>query len=370
MKDSWNMFVMAGTLPATITKEITTVISGFSPGPGGRRAIDADDLDLQNAFLDFIMPLSEGMKVTTRIGRQELLFGKQRLVSPLDWANTRRTFDAVRGILSAGSVNVHGFWSRPVRVEKSGFNTADDATQFFGVYTTGTLPVVKAGFDVYWLTVRHDQATVNGTSGAERRHSVGARVGGKLPHATIDYDVEYAYQFGTLGSGNISAHMIGSQFGYTFSAVPTAPRLHVGFDYGSGDAADGGDVGTASQLFPLGHAYLGFIDMVGRQNVVAFRTGVALSPARGTSVAVTGHSFARANDGDALYHAGAGVLRAPVPAASKSIGRELDVTMKYPVGRYVVGVVGYSRFFAGQFLEDTGASQDISFFHTSLQFTF
>jgi hypothetical protein len=27
-----------------------------------------------------------------RVGRQELLYGSQRLISTLDWANTRRTF--------------------------------------------------------------------------------------------------------------------------------------------------------------------------------------------------------------------------------------------------------------------------------------
>ena len=36
--------------------------------------------------------ISGGATVTLRGGRQDLLFGAQRLIGPLDWSNTRRTF--------------------------------------------------------------------------------------------------------------------------------------------------------------------------------------------------------------------------------------------------------------------------------------
>ena len=55
--------------------------------PGGQRGLDVDELDLQNAFADVSIPFAGGT-FTFRPGRQELLFGKQRLVSPLDWSNT------------------------------------------------------------------------------------------------------------------------------------------------------------------------------------------------------------------------------------------------------------------------------------------
>src|SRR3989338_1212679 len=66
--------------------------------PGGRRPIDADDLDLQQAYLELAFPVGTGA-LAGRVGRQELLFGKQRLVSPLDWSNTRRSFEGVRATL-------------------------------------------------------------------------------------------------------------------------------------------------------------------------------------------------------------------------------------------------------------------------------
>jgi hypothetical protein len=40
------------------------------------------------------------------VGRQELLYGAQRLISPLDWANTRRTFEGGKLIWQGERVEV------------------------------------------------------------------------------------------------------------------------------------------------------------------------------------------------------------------------------------------------------------------------
>ena len=55
-----------------------------------------DHADFQNLFVD-IVPWRDGKsKLVGRIGRQELLYGRQRLVSSFDWANIMRTFDGAR----------------------------------------------------------------------------------------------------------------------------------------------------------------------------------------------------------------------------------------------------------------------------------
>ncbi len=67
--------------------------------PGGRRPFDIDTADLLNAFVDLSVPVSDAGDFTFRVGRQELLFGKQRLVSPLPWGNSLRTFEGFSGEL-------------------------------------------------------------------------------------------------------------------------------------------------------------------------------------------------------------------------------------------------------------------------------
>src|SRR5262249_9103336 len=144
----------------------------------------------------------------------------------------------------------------------------------------------------------------------------------------VEYDLEGAYQFGSIGS-TISAIMIGSDVAHTWSANRPHPRLHAGFDYASGDATPGGDVGTFNPLLPLGHAFLGFIDVVGRQNIVAPSAGLGVAPTARLTMDATCAYFARASERDALYNAAGSVERAAGSANAKSIGTELDLTATY-----------------------------------------
>src|SRR3954466_7275234 len=59
---------------------------------GGGRPGDADFLDIQQAFADVRFPVDNSTAATLRVGRQELIYGAQRLISPNDWVNVRRTF--------------------------------------------------------------------------------------------------------------------------------------------------------------------------------------------------------------------------------------------------------------------------------------
>ncbi len=335
--------------------------------PGGKRALDADHLDLQNAFVDLVIALEKSFTVTVRTGRQELLFGRQRLVSPLDWANTRRTFDGARAILSTGEWKVHAFFVRPVLVEKSEFNSSDDNTDFFGVHASHPVPARGFEYDLYWLALDRASVSFNETTGHERRHTFGFRLNGKVRDTGWDYDGEVAYQIGDVSDADISAFMIGTVLGHTFSGTAMTPRLHAGFDAGSGDDARGGDVGTFNQLFPLGHAYLGWIDVIGRQNVVAINSGIRVEPLARLTITLTGHRFWRASDEDALYNAGGGVVRRPEPDGSKAVGSELDFLARYKFHPTLTGLLGYSRFFADQFIEETGEDEDPQFFYLSLE---
>lgn len=333
--------------------------------PGGRRRIDADDLDLQDAFLDIIFPLADQATLTLRGGRQGLLFGKQRLVSPLDWANTQRTFDGVSAILSTGSLKFHGFWTRPVTVRKKKFNESSGRTEFFGLYATDSLRAAAIGVDAYWLFVDRDSAAVNGTRGHERRHTIGARVGGSPRSTGLFFDAETAYQFGSLGGENISAFMLTTEVGVGF-ALPAKPRLRAGFDFATGDGSPGGSAGTFDQLFPLVHAFLGFADVAGRRNVVDLRAGTDVRPTGRLSLGLTAHHLRRARAADALYSVGGAVVRLPQAGTSTALGNELDLTARYRLGPYLSGLFGYSHFFTGRFIEESGPHRDLDFFYLSL----
>ena len=53
-----------------------------------------------------------------------------------------------------------------------------------------------------------------------------------------------------------------------------------------------------------------------------------------------------------------------------TVGTELDVTLTWRPGRYVAALVGYSRFFPGPFIKETGAAENMRFVYGSLQLTY
>ena len=354
-------------------------LPGTAARPIGLRPVEVDTIDLQNAFLDVRLPLGEKDSFTLRGGRQELLFGNERLVSPLDWTNTRRTFDGVSGIWNVVNWRVQAFYSHLVRVHKYNFNEPDDDVQFWGAYATRPQPFGTSGpavLDVYWLALERGDSypaspAFNGSVGEDDRQTFGARIAGPIPNTDFDYEAEGAYQFGDVSGADVSAGMFVAEVGWGVPKAVYAPRVVAGFDYASGDDTAGdGDVETFNQLFPLGHKYLGYIDVIGRQNIMDARLQTSITPFYTTRVSLDFHNFWRASDDDALYNAAGGVVRAGNTSGESFVGSELDLTLRQPIGRHFDALFGYSHFFAGPFVEDSGPDDDIDFGYIQGQYTF
>ncbi len=351
--------------------------TAFMPGdrdlPGGRRTLDVDTAAVQQAFVDVRIPGGDDLTFTARVGRQEFLFGKQRLVSPLPWANTLRSWDAARVIAKFDRWQLDGFYSRFVPVQQYQFNDWQPGQDFYGVYAAGKVGDEEKPFDLdlYVLGLSKEMAAFNGTAGEEDRITVGARFAGKIPDSAFDFDVEAAYQFGDVGSADIAAYMFASQLGYTFTLADVKPRVFVGFDYASGDDSPGdSEVETFNQLYPLGHAYNGYMDFIGRQNIVDLSAGVSFKPCDNTTVKLAGHWFWRASSDDALYNAGGGVLRAGSLGSEEEVGQEIDAVVTHKLNRHTTIEGGYSHFFAGDFLEESGTAEDVDWLYFQISYIF
>ncbi|UCF37885.1 MAG: alginate export family protein [Acidobacteriota bacterium] len=339
--------------------------------PGGLRTLDVDTADIQHLMVDINLAPNPAAS-TLRLGRQELQFGKQRLVSPLDWANTRRSWDAARLIIRQGGWRVDGFWSEYAAVQKYSLNCADaSGIDFYGIYATNNIASKKLTLDLYWLGFERESASWVGTIGEETRQTFGARLGGSFSEGKGFFDLEGAFQTGSVGPADVRASMFAGQVGASLQAEGFKPRIYTGLDYGSGDDdPNDNKVGTFNQLFPLGHAYLGYIDIVGRQNIVDWNAGVSFPLLPKLNFAFDLHNFWRASAQDAFYNAGGGVVREGSGGESKSIGSEVDFTLSSPVNRHLVVTGGYSHFFPGTFIEESGSAEGINFLYLAVQTTF
>jgi hypothetical protein len=345
---------------------------------GGPRAIDGDELDVQQAFGEFAFRFNNDRdRAMIRAGRQDLNYGAERLIGVADWTNVRRTFDGVRGSIGISNHTVDLFWVMPVLVHNESLNESDDDTNFVGIYDVISLPdfmrEARTKVDIYGLWLGRDNTA---PSPAPSNESDTFTLGAHLftNPRPWDLDMEADWQFGEAGDDDIMAWSFAIEGGYTLPNT-WSPRLILGFDIASGDDdPTDGDRQTFNQLFPSAHPYFGFIDAIGRQNIIDVHGGLSFQLAPTVSLLFEHYFFWRQNTHDAMYNA----LGAPVIGAGGSsanyIGSEFDALLTVKLDRHWSGYAGYSHFFAGDFVEEVGAaggvSDDIDFVYVALMFTF
>ena len=357
VEDGWRVFA----------EGLDARISGESRPPTG---IDRNDLDIQNLFVEKNW---DGGAV--RLGRMELQEGAQRLVSPLEWGNTRRTFEGGLLRLDHGGATTDIFATRPVVIDVHADDDPNDSASFSGVYhsrkTDGGLLV-----DVFGLVSDETDPLFTGGDGdmGDRQvYTVGGRLAGK--HEQTDYELWAATQFGEQANNDIDAYAWELRMGQTFPDCEMQPRVGLDILYASGDGDPTDDeTGTFNQLFPLGHAFLGYIDLVGRQNIVDVSPSITAKTSDRTEARLAWHKFRLAEDEDALYNAGGAPTFVDTSGASSGdVGDELDLTLGWRpefLDPHSHVLFGFSRFFAGQRMDDLGGSEDATLFYMQYTLTF
>jgi len=327
--------------------------------------IDVNHTDMLNLFADIKLANVKDGQAYVRVGRQELLYGSQRLISTLDWANTRRTFQGVKTFWRTPKLDLDAFWVRPMNVVAAGpssFDNWDANRNFYGLWATYK-PQRGHFADLYFLSLDNNNSTVSpkviGTlnTGNTLVHTVGSRYAGN--HNQFLYELEAMYQFGrstnlSLAPTDISAGAVAYGLGYQFQ-LPMNPQLWLRYDYASGDKnANDGQSNTFNQLFPFGHYYMGFLDRVGRQNIHDFNAQFTLHPQPWFTFIAQYHRFFLADSHDALYNAaGVAYRRDPTGQAGRDVGDELDLRFNIHVNRHQDVLLGYSKLWAGDFIKHT-----------------
>ena len=335
------------------------------------RGIDENDGDLHQLFFDWRM-LGADRPLTLRVGRQELQYGNQRLVSPFEWGNIRRRFDGVKLFARGSRWDVDLWYAKPVVVQGDQRDRFDEDVDFYGAYATYK-GIERHGLDLYLLVLddRGNAINPNGRRGNRGIYTVGTRLWGTT--GGFDYETELASQWGKWAGDNVEAWSWTIDGGYTVDALACKPRIGVGFDWAGGDDNPfDGSVGTFNQLFPLGHAYFGFLDLVGRQNITALNVNLSAWPvANKVKAAMAFHTFWLTNQEDALYNAGGGAVRRdPLGDSGREVGHELDVTLAWKLCAHSNVLLGYSHFWDSSFIRRTGRSENADLLYVQYGFKF
>ncbi|MCB0219345.1 MAG: alginate export family protein, partial [Chrysiogenetes bacterium] len=191
-----------------------SALSGtFGPGNTARGiAADDEDIALHQGYLDII-----GNDLTFRVGRQEMIFGDQRLVGALGWSNRGRSFDGVSLIHDTDSHKATLFFhliqrnaagtttlalsplppTPPALVTVTFGAPGNNDPMFFGANVT--LKEIGNGLDVYLFGfVDRDGQTINPAK-VQDGNLAFATLGFRtkdMPGDGIGYDLEGAVQGG------------------------------------------------------------------------------------------------------------------------------------------------------------------------------
>lgn len=318
--------------------------------------IDRNDADMLNLFADVKVADLNGDPAYVRIGRQELLFGSQRMISPLEWANTRRTFQGVRGFRQTEKWDLDLFWVQPVIPNAGKFDSVDNNQNFAGAWATYR-PRKGQSIDAYYL-MRDitDAATVLGIpQGNTTRHTFGGRYAGAVD--SFLFDVEGAMQLGSQSGRDVVAGMATVGAGYNFKDAPLNPTFWAYYDYASGGNPVSGTTHTYNQMFPFGHYYLGWLDVIGRQNIHDLNFHLYLYPSKWVTTWLQFHSFWLADNRDALYNAAGSPTRwDPSGRAGSHVGEEIDLVMNFHLTKHLDLLTGYSYLWGGEFLRNTASA--------------
>lgn len=327
--------------------------------------------DLQNLFAEIWLRHQEREKVSLRAGRQELLFGKQRLIGLSDWANSRRTFDAIRLLVQPAGWKFDAFVAHPLELNPDEINKTDRSQTFTGVYAQR--PMKGRTIAAYYLALHEDDSLIKNGSGSTGNfiyHTLGFAGDGAATN--FDWTGEAAYQFGDFGGDAIRAYMASFEGGYTFARLGMKPRIGIGLNLASGDndPADARQK-TFNPLFPASHPVLGWADQVGRRNIKTLEALFTAAPHRRIGVKIQGLKFSLANKHDALYNAGGAVSRRDVTgAAGNDAGFEIDAELSVNINVHARIQFGYARFVPGEFIKKTGARATHNLIYLMAPFTF
>ncbi len=327
----------------------------------GPRPIEENRTELQNLFGD--VKLWEGGRgdAWARVGRQELLYGAERTVSPLDWANTRRTFEGYNVMWQGRKWDIDAFYVNPISPVNGRLDTPDQSREFWGVYSSyKAWKHTQAEF--YFLRLDESERTPFNfnTFGTRLKAERGVWLG----------EFEGGYQFGDFGAADHSTGAFTTGLGRKFPGVTWTPALWLYYDWAEGDDVQGNGY---HHMFPLSHKYLGFMDLFGRRNIQDLNVLLTAQPRKKLKLLAWWHTFWLQRGDDVPYT----VVMTPyvaTPGGSKELGQEIDLVAKYKITPRSDILFGYSHFFSGDWFSTNPSPAafdgDADFYYTQFAMKF
>ena len=301
--------------------QVDDFIGAFIEFQNSTEAGAESDSDLHQAYAT----LSDLFNVVDlQIGRFEMQYGNQRMVSPLDWSNTGRAWDGARFQHNASEYTFDFFVTKSVENQGASLN-AD--RNFSGAYYERKF----GGMDTDWYVFSRKD-------GGRDDYTLGFLLEGEVEG--YSWETELAAQF---GDADVGVDAGGLAFALRAETKVAGDwRIGLGYEYASGDAdpADGSDDGFAP-LFDSDHNYHGNQDLLIWNNLSDFVIRTAAPIDDNWNWYGDLHIFYQAEE--------------EVATGEDYLGLEVDLGLKGYIGQNVLFWGGFSQFIAGDTNQINGA---------------
>lgn len=331
--------------------------------------VDENQLDIHQAFLDIDFIRKEKQQLTLRTGRQEMMYGSQRLIAVREGPNSRLAFDAVKLFYKNNNWQTDAFYTHPIANKPGTFNDSfNESAQFWGSYTVlHKVPFIQ-NIDFYYLGLWKSRAVFNDAIGEENRQSIGTRIWKNK--GNWKYDFEGVYQFGNINQKTISAWTISSFACYTFENIKFNPEIGLKTEIISGDKHSGDThLETFNPLYPRG-AYFGLVALIGPSNLIDVHPSIDFTLSEKWSLGIDYDIFWRQTRSDGLYAPNMQLLYSGKNTTERFIGSQLISNLDYAANDFLAFTLETGWFNAGPFLKEVGTGKDYFYAALTTQFKF
>ncbi|MCX5707931.1 MAG: alginate export family protein [Candidatus Omnitrophica bacterium] len=357
-EDDGNLFFNRLRLNAkfSLEKSIEVFVEGLDARVANfqrKKNTQLDDLDLHQAYINLNKLFDSG--VSLKLGRQELQYGKGRIVASPTWANLINAFDAAVIKYREGAWSADALLGYVVKYDDNNPNHINDEEQLNGVYLGYQKDKKSPLFEVYDLNLIDNNKK---STGHIHRYTIGARVKADLWDGAV-MDVELPYQFGEYGTKDIKAYALHADLTQSFDAM-FKPKLTLEFNLASGDDdANDNDSETFVPLYQSTHAPYGIMDFFRWQNMREIAASASITPAKKLQLTAGVNYFWLDSTRDIWYSSlGSTIKTATTSDVDSFVGTEVSLIGKYDLTKEIQLEAGYAHFYAGGYVKDRGAHDD------------
>ncbi len=319
--------------------------------------IDENQLSLHQFFVDY--SLTKAWLI--RIGKQELGYGNNRLLTFREGPNTRLAFNAAMLKYYSAKRKIDLLAITPSVSKQYVFDDTSFDDYVLGIYGTENFVHRKLLFDYYFLNFSSKNRKYNFVSGNENRQSFGFRVFSQNPK--LNYELEGTYQTGTFNELDIAAYGISADFNYILHSKSHL-TIGVGANYISGDKSPiDNQLNTYNLIFSK--PQYGLAAPIGSSNIENLNPYIKMRPTKKLSILGGVYFMRRQSIQDGTYSPGMAQVR-PTPAklfvSSKSnIGTQYALETNFNWTKNISFSIDAAYFASGNYVKETGKGLNISY---------